>query len=147
MSSQEIENPTWQTWTKFGTVGKSRLEDYPLGSKVIAITGGYWVKVKRGWKWHNGSTFPTPGGDVDWNKMLIPLEVDQVWKHRKTNQYYVISQTDLSIQSLVGIWLSAVMYEKLVQTDFSFTIERGFVRSWGDFYQKFEFIGYKKHDR
>lgn len=38
--------------------------DYPLGTKAHAIMGGHWIKVERGWKWHCGSTFPTPGADV-----------------------------------------------------------------------------------
>ena len=38
--------------------------DYPLGTKAWAIGGGHWVRVEHGWKWHNGSTFPTPGADA-----------------------------------------------------------------------------------
>jgi hypothetical protein len=41
------------------------LSEYPLGTKARAIGGGHWVKVERGWKWFNGSTFPRPGGDWD----------------------------------------------------------------------------------
>ena len=50
--------------TRDNVVDKKRLEDYPIGTKAMAINGGYWVKVKRGWKWFNGSTFPRPGADV-----------------------------------------------------------------------------------
>jgi hypothetical protein len=39
-------------------------KDYPLGTKAKAITGGYWIRVERGWKWFNGDTFPSPGGDA-----------------------------------------------------------------------------------
>ena len=39
-------------------------KDYPVGTKAKAVTGGYWIRVERGWRWFNGSTFPTPGGDA-----------------------------------------------------------------------------------
>jgi hypothetical protein len=38
--------------------------EYPLGTKAHSFMGGYWIRVKRGWKWHCGDTFPTPGGDA-----------------------------------------------------------------------------------
>ena len=37
---------------------------YPVGTKAHAINGGHWVRVKTGWKWCTGATFPTPGGDA-----------------------------------------------------------------------------------
>lgn len=39
-------------------------EEYALGTKALAHSGGHWIKTYRGWKWHTGSTFPTPGGDA-----------------------------------------------------------------------------------
>ncbi len=44
------------------------LRDYPIGTKAKALGGGHWEKVKRGWKWCNGATFPNVGGD--WNGMV-----------------------------------------------------------------------------
>lgn len=38
--------------------------EYPIGTKAMAIGGGYWQKNERGWKWCTGSTFPIPGGDA-----------------------------------------------------------------------------------
>lgn len=38
--------------------------DYPIGTKAHAVMGGYWIRVQHGWKWFNGSAFPTPGGDA-----------------------------------------------------------------------------------
>ena len=38
--------------------------EYPIGTKVHSFSGGYWIRVERGWKWHVGDTFPTPGGDA-----------------------------------------------------------------------------------
>lgn len=35
--------------------------EYPIGSKVFDVNGGYWEKIGRGWKWYTGATFPTPG--------------------------------------------------------------------------------------
>jgi hypothetical protein len=41
--------------------------------------GGHWIRVEDGWKWHNGATFPSPGGDAVGccielpNSPLIPL--------------------------------------------------------------------------
>ena len=49
-----------------------RLERAPIGTKAPSIMGGYWEKTQHGWKWCNGSTFPTPGGD--WNGKLIHPE-------------------------------------------------------------------------
>lgn len=46
------------------------LTQVPIGTKAPAIGGGHWVKVAGGWKWHNGDTFPQPGGD--WTGELIP---------------------------------------------------------------------------
>lgn len=39
-------------------------KDYPVGTKAFAVGGGYWERVKTGWKWCTGATFPTPGGDA-----------------------------------------------------------------------------------
>lgn len=39
-------------------------KDYPVGTKAKALMGGHWTKTEHGWKWCNGSTFPTPGGDA-----------------------------------------------------------------------------------
>lgn len=38
--------------------------EYPIGTKAHAFNGGFWIKVKTGWKWCTGSIFPTPGGDA-----------------------------------------------------------------------------------
>lgn len=38
--------------------------EYPVGTKVHAYDGGFWIRVERGWKWCSGDTFPTPGGDA-----------------------------------------------------------------------------------
>ena len=38
--------------------------EYPIGTKAHAYNGGYWIRVKTGWKWHCGATFPSPGGDA-----------------------------------------------------------------------------------
>jgi hypothetical protein len=39
--------------------------EYPLGTKVMALMGGHWLRVERGWKWMpNGGTFPNPGSDA-----------------------------------------------------------------------------------
>ena len=37
---------------------------YPIGTKAHAYNGGHWIRVARGWKWHCGEVFPTPGGDA-----------------------------------------------------------------------------------
>jgi hypothetical protein len=38
--------------------------EYPIGTKAHAFNGGHWIRVRNGWKWFNGSTFPTPGADA-----------------------------------------------------------------------------------
>lgn len=40
--------------------------EYPVGTKAHALSGGYWIKTARGWRWgaKGGSTFPTPGADA-----------------------------------------------------------------------------------
>lgn len=37
---------------------------YPMGTRAYAFDGGYWQRVEHGWKWQNGSTFPTPGASA-----------------------------------------------------------------------------------
>lgn len=60
--SDSVEKP-WEVnqtgkWVK-ATRG---WRDYPIGTKArCSWEGGYWEKTERGWKWWNGSTFPTPG--------------------------------------------------------------------------------------
>lgn len=39
------------------------VREYPLGTKFKALMGGYWIRVKRGFKWCTGSTFQNVGGD------------------------------------------------------------------------------------
>lgn len=39
------------------------INQYPVGTKAKAIGGGYWIRVRRGWKWCTGSTFSNVGGD------------------------------------------------------------------------------------
>ena len=41
------------------------VNDYPIGTKYRALTGGYWIKTERGFKWCTGATFPNVGGDWD----------------------------------------------------------------------------------
>ena len=48
-------------WVK----AEKEIRDYPIGTKFQAIRGGYWVRVKNGFKWCTGSTFPRVGGDWD----------------------------------------------------------------------------------
>lgn len=43
---------------------------YPIGTKVYAVSGGYWEKTGKGWKWCTGNTFPTPG--ADWQYIIEP---------------------------------------------------------------------------
>ena len=45
---------------------------YPVGTKVYAVNGGYWEKNSYGYKWCNGATFPSPGGD--WSHIVEPLK-------------------------------------------------------------------------
>lgn len=47
--------------------------EYPEGTKAKAVMGGHWVRVKRGWKWHLGDTFPSPGGDAT-GEVCLPVE-------------------------------------------------------------------------
>ena len=35
-----------------------------IGTRAFHIGGGYWERVKLGWQWCTGSTFPTPGANV-----------------------------------------------------------------------------------
>ena len=53
------------------------LDQYPLGTKARATMGGYWIRVKRGWKWHCGDTFPLPGADWD-RTVCLPKEDDTI---------------------------------------------------------------------
>lgn len=51
-----------------------RWDEYPLGTKAHSIMGGHWVRVQNGWKWHCGSTFPTPGGEAVGQCIELPPE-------------------------------------------------------------------------
>jgi len=60
-------------------------DDYPIGTKARQSgEGGYWIKNERGWKWHNGATFPTPGAanQVMLSAAPIPPEVEPVYQIR-----------------------------------------------------------------
>jgi len=46
--------------------------EYPIGTKAHACSGGHWLRVETGWKWHSGDTFPTPGGDAVGRCVEIP---------------------------------------------------------------------------
>jgi hypothetical protein len=39
------------------------VREYPIGTKFKSLMGGHWIRVERGFKWCNGSTFPNVGGD------------------------------------------------------------------------------------
>jgi hypothetical protein len=39
-------------------------EEYPVGTKAMALMGGYWTRIERGWQWMGGSIFPRPGADA-----------------------------------------------------------------------------------
>lgn len=45
-------------------------EDYPIGTKELAIMGGHWTKTHSGWKWCHGATFPRPGADA--YRVILP---------------------------------------------------------------------------
>jgi hypothetical protein len=51
--------------------------EYPLGTKAYAITGGYWLRVEHGWKWWCGSTFTAPGGDAVGECIELPEKVKE----------------------------------------------------------------------
>lgn len=37
----------------------------PLGTRALSCSGGWWLRVLRGWQWMGRwSVFPTPGGDA-----------------------------------------------------------------------------------
>ena len=47
-------------------------ELYPIGTKARqSWSGGYWIKVLRGWKWCTGDTFLKPGCA---NQIMLPEE-------------------------------------------------------------------------
>lgn len=57
---------------------KLTLDTAPVGTKAPAVTGGYWTRVGRGWRWCTGSTFPRPG--ADWTGELLPPADGIVWR-------------------------------------------------------------------
>jgi len=54
----------------------SKWDRYPIGTKAFACGGGHWTRVKRGWKWCTGATFPRPGGDATGRVELPNKEAD-----------------------------------------------------------------------
>ena len=50
--------------------------EYPIGTKAHSCTGGYWLRVRRGWQWlGQGGTFPTPGGEACGACIEFPPEI------------------------------------------------------------------------
>lgn len=52
---------------------------YPVGTKAHAYTGGAWLRTDHGWQWNGhsrtpGSTFPTPGADAFGHCIELPQE-------------------------------------------------------------------------
>lgn len=64
---------------------KAELEwrDYPEGTKAREswAGGGFWLKTDRGWKWHLGATFPTPGSADEVLLAAAPSPLPQRRKH------------------------------------------------------------------
>lgn len=53
------------------------INEYPIGTKAKAIGGGYWERVKDGWKWFTGSTFPNVG--ADWSgEVMLPCTINWI---------------------------------------------------------------------
>ena len=48
--------------------------DYPIGTKVFSINGGYWIRNENGWKWFIGDTFNSPGADAIGKCILLPVQ-------------------------------------------------------------------------
>lgn len=84
--------------------------EYPIGTKAWAVTGGYWIRMTRGWKWCTGDTFPTPGGDSD-GTVTIPSaqETEKVLAEELHNTLYVVckawAEKDRSDISFQGDWV------------------------------------------
>jgi len=60
--------------------------EYPIGTKANAVNGGYWIKIKHGWKWCTGDMFPHPGGDaisVTLPKYKTRLTITQEGREKK----------------------------------------------------------------
>jgi hypothetical protein len=51
--------------------------DYPIGTKAHAFNGGHWTRIRDGWKWFCGDTFPTPGGNAIGACIELPNEKGQ----------------------------------------------------------------------
>jgi hypothetical protein len=55
-----------------------RWDDVPIGSKALAIGGGWWWKTTSGWKWNGpggrGGVYPRPG--ADWSGKIVPGHCD-----------------------------------------------------------------------
>ena len=49
--------------------------EYPIGTKAHAHNGGYWIRMRNGWKWCTGDTFPTPGGDACGACVELPIGI------------------------------------------------------------------------
>jgi hypothetical protein len=65
-------NPLWNGLKRGEWIKADRIwYNYPVGTKAReSWSGGHWIKTEAGWKWHSGSTFPTPGGS---DEVMLPL--------------------------------------------------------------------------
>ena len=79
--------------------------EYPIGTKAFSVSGGYWTKTKRGWKWCTGDTFPTPGGDA--YRVTLPVEKEFICDHCK-------NQIEEMVMLKNEIWLSIAENRKIL---------------------------------
>lgn len=61
------------------TLDRPSWNDFPVGTKVHGINGGYYVRVLTGWQWYGtGSIVPRPS--ADWRQIELPFSEEEVKK-------------------------------------------------------------------
>ena len=57
------------------SLDRDKWTQFPVGTKVYGINGGFYTKVMTGWQWLNGNIFPNPG--ADWSKIELPFTQEE----------------------------------------------------------------------
>ena len=60
------------------SLDRDKWTQFPVGTKVYGINGGFYTKVMTGWQWLNGNIFPNPS--ADWSRIELPFTQEEVDK-------------------------------------------------------------------
>lgn len=86
---------------------------YPIGTKAPCLGGGHWVKVKRGWMWHNGDIFPRPSAD-NTGKVILPDRRPSRVRRNENDKHQATASTCMNTRQIASEPLPACAGSPLV---------------------------------